>query len=225
MTHPVIKAARAAGAELTSESAQKFFRDVALQHIGLFIYYLFKSAPFAIRAGRRLRSRLKPEDEILILLIQGMLVENIPWKKSQSLTELDFDRFKTSPSGAGLLSAAPEVEQQAFATLAPVVIKTNEQKLQGFINQSIRGIYERNFQDHQENVSGCSESDRQMGDQHNLELVQETTDRAIGEVLTVKTTAGSTRKTGAASGNRAKSVDKQDSKSRVPRQKRTVSGE
>jgi hypothetical protein len=223
MTHPVIKAARAAGAELTSESAQKFFRDVALQHIGLFIYYLFESAPFAIRAGQRLRSRLKPEDEILILLIQGMLVENIPWKKSQSLTELDFDRFKTSPSGAGLLSAAPE-EEQPIATLAAAPVKTNQQKLEAQITKTIRGIYDQTIQDNSTNLSACDQSINPSIDTEHLELVHsEDTNRAIGEVLTVKATV-SRSKTRSTSGNRAKSVDKQDSKSRVPRQKRTVSG-
>jgi hypothetical protein len=198
MTHPVIKAARAAGAELTSESAQKFFRDVAIAHTLMTVYYLFEFCCDTYEAGQKTRA----------------------WVEQR--------RAKGEPPAeawtcAGLLSAAPEIEQQAIVTLAPVVIKTNEQKLQGFINQSIRGIYERNFQDHQENALGCSKSDRQMGDQHNLELVQ-TTHRAIGEVLTVKATA-SRSKTRSASGDSRKGVDKPSLKGRVPRQKRTVSGE
>jgi hypothetical protein len=224
MTHPVIKAARAAGAELTSESAQKFFRDVALRHLGLFVYYLFESAPFTVRAGRWLRSRLKPEDEILILLLQGMLFDHIPWMKSQAPSDLDFDRFKTSLNCAGLLSTAPE-EEQPIATLAAAPVKTNQQKLEDQITKAIRGIYDQTIQDYQENLPACDQIINPSIDTEHLELVHsEDTNRAIGEALTVKATVARTRKTGAASGNRAKSVDKQDSKSRVPRKKPSVSG-
>lgn len=198
--HPVTLAAKAAIAELTSESAKEFFRDIAIAHTLMTVFYLFEFCCDTYEAGQKTRV----------------------WVEQR--------RTKSEPPAeawicAGLLSAAPEEKQQAIATMLPVEIKTNQQKLEDQIIKSIQGIYnDQTIQDHSTAISGCDESDHQLGDQHNLELVQEATDRAIGEVLTVKTTVARTRKTGAASSDRAKSVDKSDSKVRVPRTRNSVSG-
>jgi hypothetical protein len=200
MTHPVIKAARAAGAELTSESAQKFFRDVAIAHTLMTVYYLFEFCCDTYEAGQKTRA----------------------WVSQR--------RAKGEPPAevwtcAGLLSAAPEIEQQAIATLAPVVIKTNEQKLQGFITKNIQGIYDQTIQNNSTNLPVCVESINPSVDPEHLELVhgEDAASRAIGEVLTVKETKSRTRKAGTASSEMGKTIDKPSLKGRVPRAKRGVS--
>jgi hypothetical protein len=201
MTHPVVRAARAAGAELTSESAQKFFRDVAIAHTLMTAYYLFEFCCDTYEAGQKTRA----------------------WVEQR--------RAKGEPPAeawtcAGLLSAAPEIEQQAIATLAAVVVKTNQQKLEDQITKTIQGIYnDQTIQDNSTNLPVCVESINPSVDPEHLELVhgEDAASRAIGEVLTVKATA-SRSKTRSASGDSSKGVDKPSVKGRVPRKKPSVLG-
>jgi hypothetical protein len=54
--NPFILAAKAAHAELSSETAKSFFKDTALQHIGLVVFYIAEAILYTVEAGKMTRA-------------------------------------------------------------------------------------------------------------------------------------------------------------------------